>query len=326
MDGDVVANGELDVAAVEHRQGLVLLLVRLVGAGQVDAVDPLLEDRRAVRGLDGHLALEHPGPLPVGGRRLDPFVHEEQRDAPVIVPAADQPLELGIGEGLVGDDRPHRPRLEPDFMGGAAARSALPDPLGRPGLGICKELAGSLVVVPPPGRDLQGGGFERDAEGEPEGRREDRLGRWGRAFGGSVVAAQAAPADAFDTKFLAGREVAFENVVILTGRRGRLVEQWQGLVLGPLAGSQDADEVAVPDAFGDLLIVALGWSLEFLDRHRLQHVPQDEGRRDRLLESQLGHVPAPFAVWSGHSMSGVRPLNDGTSGRCIRSSPSLYPE
>ena len=39
-----VPHGELDVAAVEHRQHLVLLLVRLVGAGQVNAIVPLLED------------------------------------------------------------------------------------------------------------------------------------------------------------------------------------------------------------------------------------------------------------------------------------------
>jgi hypothetical protein len=89
VDGDVVPHGELDVATVEHRQHLVLLLVGFVGAGKVDPLLPLLENGRAVRRLDGHLALEHPRPLPIRGRWLGPVVHQEQGDAPVLVAAAD---------------------------------------------------------------------------------------------------------------------------------------------------------------------------------------------------------------------------------------------
>ena len=78
-----------------------------------------------------------------------------------------------------------------------------------------------------------------------------------------------------------------------------------------MPGCEDADKIAVPDAFGDLFLVALGWSLEFLDRHLFQHVPQDEGRGDRFFESQLCHG-TPLAFAPGPLMSGV-PLG------CIRS-------
>lgn len=63
-----MADGELDVPAIDHRQHVGLLLVRLVGAIQVDPGEPLVEDRRAiVGGLDRQFALEHPGPLRLGG-------------------------------------------------------------------------------------------------------------------------------------------------------------------------------------------------------------------------------------------------------------------
>ena len=321
-------HGELDVATVEHRQHLVLLLVGLVGAGQVDATEPLLEDGRAVRSLDRHLALEHPGPLPVRGRRLDAVVDQEEGDAPVVRAAADEPLDLGVGERLVGDDGSDRPSLEGNLVGDAAARSALPDPLGRSGLGVGEELAGGLVVVSPAGGDLQGCGFERDAEGEPQRRRVNRLGHGSRQFRGTVVAAQVAPTDPFDPEFLTGREVAFEIIVVLGGRGGGLLEQGQGHVLSPLAGGEDADEVAVPDAFGDLFLVALGWSLEFLDRHLLQHVTQHEGRGNRLFESHLSHDRSPRQNSIGSSLEDdflpLRPVALGLPFLC-RGAPGRPP-
>ena len=319
MDGDVVPHGELDVATVEHRQHLVLLLVRLVGAWQVDAAMPLLKDGRAVRSFDRHLALEHPGPLPVRGRWLDAFVDQEEGDAPVVGAAANQPLDLGVGKRLVGNDGSDRPCLEGNLVGDAAAGLALPDPLGCLGLGIDQELAGSLIVVPPAGADLQGGGFERDAEGKPQRRRVDRLGHGSRQFRGTVVAVQVAPTDPLDPEFLTRWEVAFEIVVVLVGRGGGLLEQGRGHVLSPLAGGEDADEVAVPDAFGDLFLVALGWSLEFLDRHLLQHVTQHEGRGNRLFESHLSHDRLSL------SRSNVQPKRESRIIRCLRRNPTQSP-
>src|SRR5208337_396557 len=116
------------------------------------------------------------------------------------------PLDLGVGERLVGDDGSDRTSLEGNLVGDAAAGSALPDPLGRLGLGIDQELAGRLVVVSPAGGDLQGCGFERDAEGQPQRRRVNRLGHGSRQFGGTVVAAQVAPTDPLDPEFLTGRK------------------------------------------------------------------------------------------------------------------------
>ena len=110
VDGDAVTDGELDVPAVDHRQHVVFLLVGFVGVGQVDAVQPLLEDGGAVGGFDGQLALEHPGAFPVGGRRLGALVDQEEGDAPVVGAAADQALEFGVGEGLVGDEGADRDR------------------------------------------------------------------------------------------------------------------------------------------------------------------------------------------------------------------------
>ena len=66
-------------------------------------------------------------------------------------------------------------------------------------------------------------------------------------------------------------------VVVLGGRGDGAGEQGERLVLGPLAGGEDADEVAVPDAFGDLLGLALGGAAEFLDGHVLQHLSEFEG-------------------------------------------------
>ena len=276
VGGRPVPHGELDVPTIDHRQHVGLLLVGFVGAGQVDAAEPLVEDGGAVGGLDRQFALEHPGAFPVGGRRLGPVVDQEQRDAPVVGAAADQSLDLGVGERLVGEDGTDRTRLERDLVGGAAGL-AFPDPLGRPGLGVGQEGAGRLVVASPAGRDLEGRDIERDAEGEAQRRGEHGLGHRGRPFGRAVVAPEVAPPGPFDRHLVAGREVAFEDVVVLGGRGGGRVELGRGHVLGTLAGGQDADEVAVPDASGDLFLVPLDGATEFPDRHLLQHVPQFEG-------------------------------------------------
>ncbi len=97
MDADPVADGELDVAPVRHRErvGLAVLL------GRACQRRPPPEDRGPVTGVDRQLDLEQPGLVgePVG---LPLVVDEEHGEQPLVAMASRPPTDHHIGLFPVG--------------------------------------------------------------------------------------------------------------------------------------------------------------------------------------------------------------------------------
>jgi hypothetical protein len=183
VDADAVADGELDVAAVEHRrEPLFEVVVRADGA-------PLAEDRPVAGAGDDELRLEDVG-LFLGAALLL-GVDEEERDGEVAVPPADLALDGDVGEQGVGGRRPDRAVGQRDFDD-AAPGIPLPDP--QRVAPVVLPVVPLLPPVLPPGGGYPDGRLAViDAEGQAEGGRQERLGHRDLGVSGAVVGRVAAP-------------------------------------------------------------------------------------------------------------------------------------
>ena len=101
MNGDTVAHGELDVAAVEHRHRVLFEPHAWVRLGRSLPRHALAEDRRPVRPADNQFGLEQV--VLVLGPALLLAVDEEQGDDDAVISFADLALDVNAGE-LVGEE------------------------------------------------------------------------------------------------------------------------------------------------------------------------------------------------------------------------------
>ena len=167
----------------------------------------------------------------------------------------------------------------------AATGMPLPDSPRVAGLFADEVFADLFDVLAPRRRQLQFFGFQVERERHAERRRDQglvlRRGLIGRAVLRGVPATEG--------QFVAVEDFAVRFFfVVLGGRRwhdGRLGGRCTRL--GPLAGSQHADEVASAGRLDDLLLGAAG-AEQFLEDHRFEFVPQLERRR-RLRQCWLAH-------------------------------------
>lgn len=101
VDADSMAHRELHLVAVQHRHRPVFLICHGVGVAHLPSDRAPVDDRRSIRGLHDQLRLEQPvGISPT--LRLFLAVHQEERDAPVVVPLAHEALDDHLRDFRIG--------------------------------------------------------------------------------------------------------------------------------------------------------------------------------------------------------------------------------
>src|SRR5208283_191169 len=154
---------------IEHRHLLLFGERDRIALAWIFLMRMAVKDRLVVRRLDYQFGLEQPcGVSQLLGLLL--AVDEEQRDAPEVVPLADEALNLYLWE-LPIRSPVQPPDLQRDRCGDSLSLGTLPDQLLVAALGR-EGFAPIPVVVPPSSRDLEGLRFKADAERHPERRRE----------------------------------------------------------------------------------------------------------------------------------------------------------
>ena len=108
MHADTVTDRKFNVAAIEHREHVILGLDRGIGVTQVNPAGSLVKNGRPIGGLDDQFRLEHPRRvLELAGLFLT--VYQEQGHAPMIASLADYPFDdhfRPMAIRLDGTDRP----------------------------------------------------------------------------------------------------------------------------------------------------------------------------------------------------------------------------
>ena len=246
VDGGVVARGEADVAAVDHRHRALFLVGDTVRAAGIAQPGALAEDRGAVRRCDYQFGLEDPGLVPAD-LRLPLPVDEEERDDPLLLVPADGPAHDDLG--LLFRHGPLRDLTLGERHGSGDGLDGLPFPYEQGVIVLALERgAGSTPVAAPAGGYLYALGVAGDGEGHAE-----RGGEGGGALrGGDIRGA-----------VFCGPDTSYGELVELLGR----VE-----ALAP--GGEHAGRVALGDPpLGDLFLGSSGGTEQVGDYQAFELVP-----------------------------------------------------